>query len=78
MRRAFVALLSAALLALGVGASSASAGAPPAAGSPGCNGLAVAAENHSDGHGPGFTHGGESPGSVPAAIAEHREICSVD
>lgn len=52
MRKVFIVLLSAALLALGVAASSASAivgGAPEPSESPGCNGLSVARDNHISG-----------------------------
>ena len=82
MKRVFVPLLSAALLALGVGASSASAAAPPPFASPGCGGLIVAQTNHISGFfgasgnpnasaGPGYFIKGQ--GAVPAAIAERRQ-----
>jgi hypothetical protein len=88
MRRVFVALLSAALLALGIGASSASAAAPNPSESPGCGGLIVAQTNHNSGPfgasgnpnasaGPGFFIKGQ--GAVPDAIAERRGAhCSGD
>jgi hypothetical protein len=86
MKRAFVALLSAALLALGVGASSASAAAPNPSGSPGCDGLIVGLLNHGSGPvgasgnpnasaGPGYFLQGFSPDAIAAVRAA---VCSGD
>jgi hypothetical protein len=62
MRKVFVALLAAALLALGLATTTASAAAPPPLGHPGCKGLEIALQSHLNGR-----FFGDSPSGNPNA-----------